>query len=297
MRRGTDGEGGNGGVGRHPLDALAQAWMIATSRRVRADHVAWLVGPVGQANVVGHGWVERAATALGGHTSAGPEHGLLPHFGALAGSTFDPAKVDSRIVDFYEHTAAWRFDLWSEWSAVAWPFGRLVTALWCQRLQQFSLPMRPLDASFGMDSTVVHIHDRHGAVAGAAWLRTVRKTGSVAYSGQYGTVTLPGSSQPSVRVVFPLPVGCLPVLLQPENDESGGLHLRSPTGPFGTEGAYLTLERADGTVNVRRIPIAEHFHVYVDGAGDVRTDHALRLSSIPAVRLHYRLRRREHEGS
>lgn len=272
----------------HPLDALSQVWMRATSRRVPAADVSWLVGPHGEPRMVGHAWVERTAEELGGHTSKGPQHGLIPDFSVLAGSTFDPGAVDPRIVDFYQRTSAWQLDLWSEWSAVAWPFGRLVTGLWSERLQQLSLPMRPLDVSLGIDSEVVHIHDGDGSVVGAAWLRSVRKTGAVIYSGQYGTVTLPGSEQPSVRVVFPLPVGCLPVLLRPENDGKGGLHLRSPVGPFGGVGAYLLLDRSDGTVNVRRIPVAEHFHLYVDDDGDVRTDHALSLGRVPAVRLHYR---------
>jgi hypothetical protein len=273
------------------VDALAQAWMVATSRRMPRAAVPWLDGPAAGSEVVGHDWVERAAADLGGRTSVGPSHGLIPHFDQLAGATFDPTAVDPRIVDFYEHTSLWGIDLWSEWSPVAWPFGRAITALWSHRLQQLSLPMRPLDVSFGMDSTVVHIHDRDGTVAAAAWLRTMRKTGETTYSGQYGTATLPGSNQPSVRVVFPLPQGRLPVLLEPSADSDGSFHLRSPIGPFGSPGAYLVLERDDDVLNVRRIPIAEHFHLYVDDDGDVRADHSLRLFNIPAVLLHYRMRR------
>jgi hypothetical protein len=275
----------------HLLDRLSRTWMSASSRRVPRDSVTWLLGPIAGADVVGHGWVERVAAELGGSTSRGPEHGLLPSFSALSGPTFDPAKVDPRIVDFYEHTAAWTLDLWSEWSALAWPFGRAITALWSRRLQQLSLPMRPLDVSRGMDSDVVHIHDAAGVVFGAGWLRTMRKTGETTYSGQYGVARVPECAQPCVRVVFPLPYGSLPVFLTPAADPDGSFHLHSRTGPFGAEGAYLVLDRFDGTVNVRRIPVVEHFHVYVDTDGELRCDHDLRLGRIPAVRLHYRMRR------
>ncbi|WP_344685325.1 hypothetical protein [Saccharopolyspora taberi] len=274
----------------HPLDRVTHGWMIATGRRVRADHVPWLAGPTGHPDVVGDEWVERTAAELSGRTSTGPDHGLLPDFGALAGPEFDPGEVDPRIADFYERTPRWQIDLWSQWSPVAWPFGVLLTALWSNRLQQLSLPMHPLDASFGMDSAVVQIHDADDRVAGAAWLRTMRKTGRTIYSGFYGTATLPGSDQPSVRVIFPLPFGSLPVLLRPEAD-NGGLHLHSPIGPFGSHGAYLLLARPRGTFVVRRIPVAEHFHLYVDEDGDVRADHSLRLGRIPVLRLHYRMRR------
>ena len=74
--------------------------------------------------------------------------------------------------------------------------------------------MRPLDALFGMTSKVVHIHDAYDEVVGAAWLRNMRKTGHVTYSGLYGVRTLPGSGQPRVRVVFPLPLGSMQVFLK-----------------------------------------------------------------------------------
>jgi hypothetical protein len=275
----------------HPLDVFSRTIMLATSRRVPRNSIPWLLGPSSGEATIGHTWVERVAAELGGTTSRGPEHGLLPSFEALRGPGFDPSAVDPRIADFYEHTASWTLDLWSEWSALAWPFGRAITALWSQRLQQLSLPMRPLDVSMGMDSDVVHIHDGAGEVVGAAWLRTMRKTGETTYSGQYGVAHLPGSDQPVVRVVFPLVIGWLPVFLTPSSDPGGGFHLHSRVGAFGTEGAYLLLDRFDGTVNVRRLPIAEHFHVFVDDDGDVRCDHELRLRSVPAVRLHYRMRR------
>lgn len=276
---------------RHPFDVAAQAWMLATSRRLAAESVPWLVGPIAGASIVGHGWVERIAADLGGRTSRGEQHGLLPRFADLAGAGFDPARVDPRIVDFYEHTSRWRLDLWSQWSPLAWPFGQVIAALWSRRLQQLTLPMHPLDVSLGMDSSVVHIHDQRDAVVGSAWLRTTRKTGATTYSGQYGTATLPGAAQPSVRVVFPLPFGSLLVFLAPTADGSGGLLLNSPIGRFGSDGAYLVLRRTDGSLNARRLPIAERFHVYLDGDRTLRTDHSIRLWTVPVLRLHYRMER------
>jgi hypothetical protein len=276
---------------RHPVDLLGRALMRVSSRRLPRASVAWLVGPSAGRDVVGHDWVERTAADLGGTLSAGLDHGLLTSFAALAGQDFDPGDVDPRIADFYERTSRWHLDLWSEWSALAWPFGRMITAWLSERLQQACLPMRPLDASFGMTSKVVHIHDAHGDVVGSAWLRNMRKTGQVTYSGLYGVRALPDSQQPSVRVVFPLPLGSLQVFLKPSAGPDGSFHLHSPLGRFGGNGAYLVLERYDETLSARRIPLNEHFHLYVDDEGDVRADHSLKLWNIPAVRLHYRMRR------
>jgi len=289
----VDGPPVGGGLSwqRHPFDVAAQTWMLLTSPPVPKDRFPWLLGPAAGNDVVGHGWVEQEAAAIGGSTSTGGDLGLLPDFSVLAGPAFDPSRVDPKIVDFYEHTSRWQLDLWSEWSPVAWPFGRLLTAMWSERLQQLSLPMRPLDVSFGMDSRVVHLHGPDDAVVGAAWLRTMRKTGTTTYSGLYGVSELPAQRRPSVRVVFPLPRGCLSVFLQPSVGERGDLHLESPRGAFGEDGAYLVLDRGDGKINARRVPIAEHFHLYVDTDGDLRTDHFVRLWRVPTIRLHYRMRR------
>ncbi|MBV9487587.1 MAG: hypothetical protein JO246_16265 [Frankiaceae bacterium] len=275
---------------RHPFDLASQAWMMLTSRPLSADRYPWLLGPSAGDRAVGHGWVDQEAAAIGGRTRTGPDLGVLPDFTALASSTFNPALVHPLIVDFYEHTSRWQLDLWSEWCPFAWPFGWLLTAMWSHRLQQLSLPMRPLDVSWGMDSEVVHLHGPDDRVLGAAWLRTMRKTGLTTYSGLYGIAQLPNTGEPSVRVVFPLPRGCLSVFLRPSVDDKGALHLHSPIAQFGDDGAYLVLNRGQGKINARRIPIAEHFHLYADAEGHVRTDHFVRLWNIPTIRLHYRLR-------
>lgn len=273
----------------HPLDAAAQIWMRATSRQIDPGAAPWLVGPAAGTDVVGHAWVEHEARNLGGHTSSGETHGLLPSFDVLAGPLFDPSAVAAGVRDLYEHTSRRRIDLWSEWSPAAWPFGRAISALWSRRLQQLSLPTRPLDVSWGMDSTVVHLHDGSGVVVAAAWQRSMRKTRETTYSGLYGTTTLPGSDQPRVRVVFPLPRGWLPVFLSPTVGRDASLHPRSPLGAFGAAGAYRVLVDDAASLFVRRIPILEHFHVYVDDEGDLRCDHDLRLRGVPAIALRYRM--------
>jgi hypothetical protein len=61
----------------------------------------------------------------------------------------------------------------------------MITATFSQRMQ-LSLPMHSLDVSYGMDSTVQHVHDKDKKVVGAAWTRNMRKTRSTTYSGLYG---------------------------------------------------------------------------------------------------------------
>jgi hypothetical protein len=279
----------------HPIDRLTQTWVRATGRRVQLDSYAWLHGPIGGPESIGDGWIQREATRLGGHVpNDGELAGLLPSMSTLTGEGFDPILVRPEIVDFYEHTAAWRMELWSQWCPAALPFGWLLSLVFARRLQQFSLPLRPLEVAKGIDSRVIQVVDQASHHIGAAWIRTLRATGQFVYSGWYGTAVLPHTKRPSPRVAFPLPNGSATVFLQPDVVHGGNLRLTSPAGRFGDQGMYLIVHESDsGYAWVRRAPIIERFDVYVDQEGTVRTDHELRLWTIPALRLHYRL---EHKA-
>lgn len=275
----------------HRIDRATQAWVRATGRVVDFDEHPWLLGPIGGSRLIADEWLQGETQRLGGRQVEGG--GLLGHMSDLAGADFDPSIIAAPIVDFYEHTDAWRLEVWSQWCPAAWPFGWLLSSVFARRLQQLALPLHALDAAQGMDSRVVTVQDIDGAQLGAAWLRTLRSTGQTVYSGWYGTTVLPGAGRPSVRVVFPLPNGSVTVFLRPNVRPDGALILTSPIGGFGEEGAYLTVVRPDRRSGwARRVPLAERFLVWLDDEGVLRTDHALDLWHVPAIRLHYRLERR-----
>ena len=272
------------------IDLATQQWVRATGRLIDVGSNRWLDGPVGDPDVIGAEWIGREAARIGGRVATStPNDGLLESMTALKGEAFDPSTLAPEIVEFYEHTMRWRLELWFQWCPVALPFGWVISSLFARRLQQLSLPLRPLDSAHGIDSEIVKVVDDSGHQLGAAWLRTLRSTGETVYSGWYGTATLPERSQPSVRVVFPLPNGSVTVFLRPEVTERDGLRLVSPIEPFGGDGAYLVV-RGHGTMAwVRRVPIVERFELSVDEDRHLRTDHSLRLWSLPVIDLHYRL--------
>ncbi|MDQ6784691.1 MAG: hypothetical protein M3063_14895 [Actinomycetota bacterium] len=236
-------------------------------------------------------WLPAEAARLGGTVTEGG--GLLDDFDRLRGPGFDPAGLAAPIIDFYERTAQWRLEAWSQWGPVAWPFGWLLSALFADRLQQLSLPLRPLDVALGMDSRVLAVTAPDGSQLGAAWIRRLRSSGQIVYSGWYGLAQLPNTGRPSIRVMFPLPNGSIAVFLRTEVRDDGALVLTSPLGTFGDNGAYLIVARKGGdSAWVRRIPLAEHFVVWVDDERILRADHALNLGRVPVLRFHYRLDRR-----
>ncbi|MEW1952017.1 hypothetical protein [Terrabacter sp. NPDC080008] len=131
------------------------------------------------------------------------------------------------------------------------------------------------------------IVDAAGDPVAAGWLRTLRSTGEYVYSGCYSARPLPGETQPSVHVAFPLEHGNVQVFLKPRALAGGGLELDSPAGQFGGNGAYVKVD--EGGTHATRVPIHETFTLYVDEEGTLRTDHNLRLWSASVLRLHYKL--------
>lgn len=272
------------------IDRTTQAWVRKTGRRITFADYAWLAGPIGGPSQIADEWLQAEADILGGGLVQGG--GLLERMSDLARGDFDPNLLAKPIVEFYEKTSEYGLEVRTHWSAAAWPFGWLITALFSRRLDQLNLPLRPHDVANGMDSRIVLVQDHLGSRLGTAWLRTLRTSGQTVYSGWYGAVTLPGSEGPTLRVVFPLPNGSVTVFLRPEVRADGGLVLRSPVGPFGAVGAYLIVSEPNHTSGwVRRVPLSEQFVVRVDNEGKLRADHDLALGRIPVVQLRYRIER------
>lgn len=268
--------------------AIRKYWRVV-GRAVDLDGAeAWLAAPHGNRHG-GSDWLAAEAERLDGTlTEHDPEAGLLPDLTGFAGPGFDPGLVHPLIHDFYTHTSRWRMEVWSSWSPLFWPAGELVSRLFGRRVRQLALPTRPLDVALGMDSQVSVITDRDGAQVAAGWIRTLRSNGDVAFAGQYGRRVLPGAARPSVHVTFPLEDGNLQVFLQPGHLRGGGLRLASPSGRWGSDGAYVVI--ADrGRTFACRIAVHETFDLWVDDERVLRTDHTVRLWGATALRLHYKL--------
>src|SRR5262245_30270025 len=105
-------------------DWATQRWVQATGRRVDLSDHPWLEGPVGDVEGIGSDFFRRLAERKQlDFVASGPRRGLVADFSRLAGPACDPAAVDPRVVEFYEDTARFDFDVWSEWCGAFRPFG------------------------------------------------------------------------------------------------------------------------------------------------------------------------------
>lgn len=273
------------------LDRSTRVGWRVLGRRVDLDGAhAWLNAATAAGSEVGDVWLEDWARASHATLARNqPGAGLLPSMEVLEGPSFSLARLHPLIREFYEHTSDWRMEAWNEWNPVFQPGGELITRVFGRRVRQLALPTRALQTSRGMDSRIATLTNAAGEQVGAAWLRTLRATGEYVFSGCYGTGLLPGATQRSLHVAFPLPQGNVQVFLTPIVQPDGSLLLRSGRGAFGADGAYVVVN--EGGHHAARVPLHETFHVFVDDEGVLRTDHELQLWSSRVMALHYKITR------
>ena len=272
------------------LQTCIELLVRVLGRRVLKHEAPWLQCVIGTAGLNGAELFQRIADDEHLHLSTPSDAGLTPDFSDLRGPTFDPEKIHPAIRHFYEHTAAYHLEAWSE----VYFAGKLV--LWLlvefisRRMDQLNFPISSLEVAKGMTSEIVQLRDpQSGKLFYTGWLRRFRSTGKVIYAGLYSATALPGEVGRCVKVTFPC-YGSSSVYLRPQAYVDGSFGLISKGSAFGSAGFYRILESGEDAWRVRNFKsLHEVFHVYVDGDGVLRTDHTISFLGLTILRLHYKM--------
>lgn len=280
-------------------DWLTQRWVCLTGRRVNLAATPWLAGPLAPTTGIGPNYFESLARAQGLRIHQ-PDRaaGVIADFATLRGESFEPSKIRPSVARFYEQTSAYELDAWAEWCGCFRPFGWLLAVIFSRRLQQLNVPLSGLDTSKGVTNEVFQfIEPATGLTRLTAWFRRLRSTGNVLYAGFYSVCTLPGCSDPCVKVVFPLPNGNAIVVMRTEHLEDGSFVVTSAGDDFGDPGFYFTVHVDSGSVRARYVrALRESIHVFPAEDGLLRADHVLTYFGATFLRLHYRMRLQPIDG-
>lgn len=274
------------------IDWLTQAWVKISGRKVNPAEAGWLIGPHGDTRLIKDHFINALATSENLEVSKNnPNDGLLATIESFGLSDQEAAKLNPRIIDFYERTSRYNFEAWSQWRWFFYPFGWLVNRLFSKRLQQLNLPLSPLDASLGIKSNILKLNNpRTDNTDYTIWYRTLKSSQDVIYAGIYTTCYLPKIDQQCLKVIFPLPNGNATVIMSINVLADGSLDLRSNGSAFGEPGFYFLLTDGNGNYWSRYLKsMHENIHVYEDSEGVLRTDHNLYLWGRQFLKLHYRI--------
>jgi hypothetical protein len=268
----------------------AQVSLLA--ERVSAEELPFVVRHEARSPYVGTGYVRDLADSLGGgYVADAADVGIVASLDELAGPDLDPAAVESRVREFYEHTTRFRLDIVPEWRLWVRPGYLLYRALVARPLGQANVPMNQRETHRGIRSRIDTITlPGRDAVDVRGWIRSFADTDEPIYVGIYTTYRHDGRGY--VSVGFPVPHGSFTATLVPRARPDGGLVLTSRTA-LDHPGHYLTyVDPTSGQLTALAVHgFAEELNVYVRD-GELRAEHAFWVFGFPFLVLHYRMHRK-----
>lgn len=277
------------------LVAWIGTWFIRAlirvfGRIVRISDEPWLAGPIGGDYI---GDLPYEDLARGENlTLVRDEGGLLPTATALDGPSFHSGHLKHEIRRFYEQTADYRMDIWSD-TFFPGKIGLwlLVTTL-SRKVNQLNFPLDALATARGVDGEILLLKESDGRVRYVGWYRRLVAAGRALYTGFYMTQKVPHFENPCVKVVFPMPNGNATVVLRPSVDKDGNLRLSSNGTRFGDAGFYRVEKIDEGRLRVWRVgTLHEEFFVYLDSRQVLRCEHSVSFLGMRVIELHYRIER------
>ena len=186
----------------------AQVTLLA--ERVAAEDLPYVVPLPARSRDVGTGYVRELAAPLGGrYVEDAPDTGILASLDILSGPQLDPAGVDARVREFYEHTTRFALDIDPEWRLWVRPGYLLYRTVVARPLGQASVPMNQREAQRGVRSRIDTIGDATGqGVAVRGWIRSFadnENRSTWASTRRTGTTTAgtSASASPSRRAASP----------------------------------------------------------------------------------------------
>lgn len=274
-------------------DTLTQIWVKFTGFRIDPLKNHWLTGPAGDRDIIGDQYLD-ALQREGNLTRTvnEPGSGLIDSIHSLGLTDSELQRLRPEIIDFYERTVDYQFEIRSEWKGIFKPFGTLLSLLFGRRLQQLNIPTSSLAVAKGFQSDIIKLKKGEKSIW-TIWYRKAKSTGDVIFSGIYTTTFVSGFGKNLVKVIFPLPNGNASVILTHKVLDDGSFLLSSDGKRFGENGFYFYLTDHKGKHWAKFVgSLHEWVHVYVDGDDILRTDHRFQFFGISFLNLHYKMTRK-----
>jgi hypothetical protein len=270
------------------LNLAINTWISTTGKSCSYQDYPWLRGPMSEDASVGSGYYAKFAALEGLTVESPPDAGLIADFSSVIGqSDANYGKLNPRIAHFYEHTKAYKLEVWSKWYRPMKFFANILIRSLSPKMDQLNIPLDPLETSRGMTNDVLQLKDPSGKMRFACWLRKTVLSGRVVYAGFYSGIEIGGKKY--VRVIFPLPDGNVTVVLSVIVLDDGSVKLLSGGKKIGEAGYYRVRRHTKDAVKVKYVPLKESIHVFEDETGTLRTDHEFWFLGSKMLHLHYKI--------
>ena len=273
-------------------DWFTQQWVILWGRRIDSSEHSWLIGPFGQLNGIGEDFIyqlaEKDDLIVKRNTR---DTGLISSIRTLDLPEEVASQLSARVIDFYEHTSNYQLKFGVKWNPGFKVFGWLVNLLFSRRINQLNIPTSNIQISEDLSSEIIQlINPETQACHYTVWLRKFASSGTIVYSGIYGTCTLP-SGITCIKAVFPLPVGNATVILKPSVGQNNELILESSGTEFGDAGFYFLLKDSKGHDWAQYVSSFKDSLVVCDTGEAIVASQTLQLWNLTVARFNYDIRK------
>lgn len=271
-------------------DWFTQQWVILRGKQLDSDDNSWLLGPFGRVGDTGEDFIYQLAqkeqlVLLRNCTHAG----LLPSLHVLELSKEDQAKIDPRIVEFYEQTSEYNLRMSTRWNPIFKCCGYLVNLLFSNRLKQLYIPTKNELRNEPITSEIIQlITPQTKEIHYTFWLRTLPSQETIIFSGVYSTCLLPIGKK-AVKAVFPLPNGNATVFLKPQVGTQGELILDSSGKNWGEAGFYFLLQDTKEKYWARFIPSFKDKLIVQAHSNGLTANQQLKLWGIAVLSINYQI--------
>ncbi len=274
-------------------DWITQQWVILFGKKIDKHESEWLLGPFGETKGIGQKFIQQLAENEQLTIDRKQlDKGLLHSINQLNLPEKELHKLSENVIDFYENTSNYDFDLKVKWNPVFKIFGGLLKILFSNRIQQLNIPMNNRNESKSLESEIIHLLDETTKeVQRTIWLRRFKKTEQVVYSGVYEVCTIP-SGQNCIKAIFPLPNGNATVILNPEVGKKGELILNSSGRKIGDSGFYFLLNDSKGKLWTKFIKSFQDKLVVSSENEKIRALQTLTLWNLRVLQFEYKIKKR-----
>ena len=271
-------------------DWLTQQWVISGGKQLNSNDRSWLLGPFGRVGDAGEDFIYQLAKEEQLIIMRNCTHvGLVSSLHVLGLSREDQAKINPKIIDFYEQTSEYNLRMSLQWNPIFKCCGYLLNVLFSNRLKQLHIPTKSKLRNEPITSEIIQlITPQTKEIRYTFWLRTLPLQGSIIFSGVYSTCLLP-TGKKAVKAVFPLPNGNATVLMKPQLGTQGELILDSSGKIWGEAGFYFLLQDTKEKYWARFIPSFKDKLVVQAHSNGLTANQQLKLWGIAVLSIDYQI--------
>lgn len=273
-------------------DWITQQWVILFGRRIEKKEYEWLVGPFGDTTGIGLKFIDQLVEKEQLIIDKKKEDkGLIFSIDQLSLSKEDLNLLSNDVIDFYENTSNYKFDLKVKWNPFFKGFGILLKILFSNRIEQLNVPIENIKDSKALKSEIIHLLETDtGKLKRTIWLRRFKSTDEVVYSGVYETCKIP-SGLTCIKAIFPLPNGNATVILNPSVGKNGELILKSSGNKFGDSGFYFLLTDSKGNLWAKFIKAFKDKLIATSKNDRIFVEQTLTLWNLKVLRFEYDIKK------